>query len=192
MFPNKIDSSNTLQMSFRRSNKYEVEQIDEIKAWIYHVLGEEAPSGDLLTILKDGSVLCELANKIMPERPINFKKKSKMPFMQMENIGKFLEKAKLIGVPPNEIFATVDLFEKKDPTQVYTGLISLSRYSNKLNENIPTIGPKLVEKKVGGSPHKILKNDYVYNSPEYSAIKNHKDGRSHRVVSGSDVIRGVV
>ncbi|GMM35598.1 Scp1 protein [Saccharomycopsis crataegensis] len=180
-------------MPVKRASKYDAEQVQEIKDWIFHVLGQDAPQGDLLDILKDGSVLCDLSNKIMPESPVAYKKNQKMPFFQMETIEKFLKKAQKIGVPANEMFSTIDLYEKKDPTQVYTGLISLSRYSNKLNDDIPTIGPKLVEKKVSNSPHKAKTNDYVYTSAEYSYIQAHKQGRGHRVASGgSDIIRGAV
>lgn len=178
-------------MAIKRPSKYDDQQIEEIKEWIYHVLQQDAPEGDLLTILKDGSVLCELANAILPEKPIVYKKNQKMPFFQMETIEKFLLKAPVIGVPANEMFTTIDLYEKKDPNQVYTGLISLSRYANKLNPEIPTIGPKLSDKKPSNSPHKAKGNDYVYNSFEYSYIKNHKEDRGKRVVSGgSDIVRG--
>lgn len=179
----------------KRASKYDAEQINEIKDWIFHVLQQEdaIPEGELLDILKDGSVLCDLANKILPEEPIAYKKNQKMPFFQMETIEKFLKKAQKIGVPANELFSTIDLFEKRDPTQVYTGLISLSRYANKLNEEIPTIGPKLVEKKQTNSPPKPKKNEYVYNSFEYSYIKSHKEDRGKRVASGgSDIVRGAV
>lgn len=180
-------------MAIKRPNKYNDDQVEEIKEWIYHVLGQDPPEGDLMDILKDGSVLCDLANKIMPEEPIVYKKNQKMPFFQMETIEKFLKKAQKIGVPANEIFATIDLFEKKDPSQVCTGLISLSRHANKLDDSIPPIGPKLVEKKPSSSPHKVKSNEYAYNSFEYSYIKNHKEGRGTRVASGgSDIIRGAV
>ena len=36
----------------------------------------------------------------------------------MENIAQFLNGAKELGVPPHDLFQTVDLFEKKNMTQV--------------------------------------------------------------------------
>lgn len=36
----------------------------------------------------------------------------------MENIAQFLSGAKDLGVPPHDLFQTVDLFEKKNMTQV--------------------------------------------------------------------------
>lgn len=69
-----------------------------------------------------------------------------MPFVQMENIASFLKAASRIGVPDDELFETVDLFDKTDPIQVWTTIRSYSRYANKKNPSIPVLGPRLTEK----------------------------------------------
>lgn len=55
------------------------EQEKEVLDWIYAVLGEPVPAGDYENILRDGIVLCKLANKLTPgcikkiqERGTNF------------------------------------------------------------------------------------------------------------------------
>lgn len=55
------------------------EQEKEVLDWIYAVLGEAAPAGNYEDILRDGIVLCKLANKLTPgcikkiqERGTNF------------------------------------------------------------------------------------------------------------------------
>lgn len=55
------------------------EQEKEVLEWIYAVLGEPVPAGDYENILRDGIVLCKLANKLTPgcikkiqERGTNF------------------------------------------------------------------------------------------------------------------------
>lgn len=49
----------------------------------------------------------------------------------MENISIFLRGAEALGVPKYDLFQTVDLFEKKNMTQVIDSIFSLSRYGFK-------------------------------------------------------------
>lgn len=64
------------------------EQEKEVLEWIYAVLGEPVPAGNYEDILRDGIVLCKLANKLTPgcikkiqERGTNFQ--------LMENVQRF-------------------------------------------------------------------------------------------------------
>lgn len=45
----------------------------------------------------------------------------------MENINKFIKVAQDIGVPHDQLFRTVDLFEKKNIPEVTAGLIAIAR-----------------------------------------------------------------
>ncbi|KAG9540888.1 hypothetical protein KCU71_g23900, partial [Aureobasidium melanogenum] len=73
-----------------RLSKYTPQAANEIRSWIEQTLGETLPPGDLLQdVLKDGVVLCRLANLALPAPGLKFKK-SAMPFVQMENISHFL------------------------------------------------------------------------------------------------------
>jgi len=69
---------------------------------------------------------------------------SKMAFKCMENINMFLEAAKSFGVPTQELFQTVDLWEKQNLNSVIICLQSLGRKASKYGK--PTIGPKESEK----------------------------------------------
>lgn len=51
-----------------------------------------------------------------------------MPFIQMENISHFLAGAEKLGVPKHDLFQTVDLYEKKNMTQV--GRVQDGRHTN--------------------------------------------------------------
>ncbi|KAF2674822.1 hypothetical protein BT63DRAFT_408970 [Microthyrium microscopicum] len=117
----------------------------EIRAWIEDTLGETIPQGDILDVLKDGTILCRLANLGLPPPGIKFKK-SNMPFIQMENISHFLTACEKppFNLPSHDRFLTVDLFEAKDPAQVLQCLSAFSRVSNTIFPNkYPTaIGPK--------------------------------------------------
>eukprot|EP01089_Gocevia_fonbrunei_P007998 TRINITY_DN1950_c0_g1_i4.p1 TRINITY_DN1950_c0_g1~~TRINITY_DN1950_c0_g1_i4.p1 ORF type:complete len:143 (+),score=36.71 TRINITY_DN1950_c0_g1_i4:49-477(+) len=96
----------------------------QAKQWVEAVTGRSiAPS--FHEGLKDGSVLCELATKITGTR-INVGK-GKMPFIMMENIGKFLEAIEAYGVKKTDTFMTVDLYEAKNLGQVVLGIHAFAK-----------------------------------------------------------------
>lgn len=95
--------------------------------------------------LKDGTLLCRLVNHIKAGsvKKIN---ESKMAFKCMENINVFLEIAREMGVPAQETFQTVDLWERQNLNSVVICLQSLGRKADKYGK--PSIGPKEAEKNV--------------------------------------------
>lgn len=159
-YPNPEQVANTnldQDLKASRSGKYEKSE-PEVKQWIFDILKipteEQAQyqqkQWDLLDILKDGELLCKLGNHLnLPNSPTKKYKNSRMPFIQMENISFFLQTCELINVPHDEIFQTVDLFERKDPYQIIITLISFSRKANEINPtNFPSlIGPKIIKVK---------------------------------------------
>lgn len=80
--------------------------------------------------LKDGVILCQLMNKIKPGsiKKIN---KSKMPFLQMENIGFFNNAMREYRVEPSYLFVTIDLYEGQNMVQVLIGLRALGTMATK-------------------------------------------------------------
>ena len=114
----------------------------EARAWIEAVTGTALGGMSLQEELKDGTVLCTLANKISDGccKPSS----SKMPFKQMENIAAYLEACTALGVPQNDLFQTVALFENKDMIAVLTNIHSLGRVSQKVEGFAgPYLGAKL-------------------------------------------------
>lgn len=138
-----------------RADKYTRSE-PEFKEWLFKVLSVSQDeiseykqhNQDLIEILKSGLLLCQLGNKLsIPNNPCTKVKNSRMPFVQMENISFFLRACEMIGVPHDEIFQTVDLFDRKDPYQIIVTLISFSRLANRNNSSIPIIGPKVAKVK---------------------------------------------
>lgn len=153
------NASTNLDQDLRnsRSDKYAKNE-PEAKQWIFDVLGLDsvrineykAHRLDLIEILKDGELLCKLGSLVsVAANPCSKYKNSKMPFVQMENISFFLKTCEMIGVPHDEIFQTIDLFEAKDPYQIIVTLVSFSRQAHENNPgNFPTLlGPKKVKVK---------------------------------------------
>jgi hypothetical protein len=84
----------------------------------------------------------------------------------MENISLFLQFAKRYGVPEDELFQTVDLFEERDIASVLQTIISFSRYTNEKNPQIPVIGPKLSKKQPP-----VPKKPSHLNGPQWSSLE---------------------
>jgi len=122
------------------------EQEAEVLAWIEGVIGEKLPSGNYEDILKDGVVLCQLANKLVPGSVKKIQTKG-TNFQLMENVQRFQAAIKAYGVPQEEIFQTADLFERRNIPQVTLCLYALGRITQKHPEYTgPSLGPKMAEK----------------------------------------------
>lgn len=122
------------------------EQEQEVLEWISAVLGEKLPPGAYEDVLKDGVVLCKLANKLTPGSVKKIQERG-TNFQLMENVQRFQAAIKKYGVPEEEIFQTADLFERRNIPQVTLCLYSLGRITQKHPEFTgPTLGPKMAEK----------------------------------------------
>lgn len=73
--------------------------------------------------LKDGQVLCRLANKIKPNLCPRINTQS-MPFKQMENVTAFIQASRQVGVLEKDVFSTIDLYEAKNPQAVLSSIYS--------------------------------------------------------------------
>ncbi|KAG8328501.1 hypothetical protein J6590_001174 [Homalodisca vitripennis] len=122
------------------------EQEAEVLQWIEEVTGEKLPSQPYEDILKDGVVLCNLINKIVPGSVKKIQTKG-TNFQLMENIQRFQAAIKKYGVPEEEIFQTADLFERRNIPQVTLCLYALGRITQLHPEYTgPRLGPKMAEK----------------------------------------------
>jgi len=132
----------------KRANSYDPKLESEAVQWIEAITGHtNLGVGDTLAAnLKDGTILCEFANKIKPNSVPKINR-GKMPFTQMENIGNYLKFAASLGVKPTDMFQTVDLFENKNMNQVVYHFHALGRATQKLpGFSGPYIGVKESEK----------------------------------------------
>ncbi|CAO3566234.1 unnamed protein product [Mortierella alpina] len=96
------------------------------QSFIERTVGQPLPSSDLHESLKDGVILCRLANRLRPGTVEQISLKN-LPFVKMENISNFLNAAKQLGVQSSDLFQTVDLYEGKDMTQVVSTILTLER-----------------------------------------------------------------
>lgn len=114
--------------------------------WIEGNLGEKIDrSKPYEDVLKDGIILCNLMNKLMPGciKKIDTKGGG---FALMQNLERFQAAAKEWGVPVREVFQTVDLWERKNIPQVTLCLHALARVAQtRADYNGPILGPKMAE-----------------------------------------------
>jgi hypothetical protein len=105
----------------------------EAQEWIEVVLGEKFPAGlSYEDSLKDGIILCKLMNKLVPGSVAKITTKGGA-FALRSNIELFQKAARAYGVSDNELFQTVDLFEKKNIPQVTLAIHALGRFVSSLS-----------------------------------------------------------
>ncbi|CAH1798478.1 unnamed protein product [Owenia fusiformis] len=120
----------------------DLEQENEILDWMETIMGEKLPRGNFGEDLKNGVILCRFINKLAPDSiPEKKIATSGGGFKLRENVERFQKAIVKYGVPQEEIFVTVDLFEKKNLKQVRLTLLALGRIAQ--NKGQPGIGPKM-------------------------------------------------
>jgi len=133
----------TRQEERDQKEKEDKEQKDQIIDWISAVIGEPIDKKEPFEkVLKDGQYLCKLINKLVPGhvKKINSKGGN---FALMENLAAFQKGMRAYGVPEDELFQPVDLFEARNVKAVVKSLAALARLC--LNKGFagPAFGPKM-------------------------------------------------
>jgi len=102
-------------------------QDKQAQEWIESILEFKFPGNSTYEeVLKDGQVLCKLINKLKPGS-VGKINDAGGQFKMMENINNFQKALKDYGVPDQDVFQTVDLWEKKDISQVTNTIFSIGR-----------------------------------------------------------------
>lgn len=120
----------------------EAEQKQEILDWIGAVIGEAIPKDTFEKVLKDGVLLSKLINKLIPGyiKKINTKGGN---FALMENLAAVQKGMREYGVPEDELFQPVDLFEARNIKAVVKSLSALARTCLNKGFSGPAFGPKM-------------------------------------------------
>eukprot|EP01083_Nonionella_stella_P077002 210049_1 len=130
----------------KAAEKYDPAREASAAEWLYSITGIEQ-TGSFQEWLKSGVVLCEAINRIKPGtvRKIN---KSRMPFIQRENISQYLTGCRDMGMAEITLFVTQDLFEGDNLLAVVDNIYGLSAVGRKVGFAGPHIGAKLADKNV--------------------------------------------
>jgi len=183
-----------LELEAKKMAKYDKEMENDVRYWIEAVTGEQFKHEDFQESLKDGILLCKLCNVVKPGSipKINT---SRLPFMQMENIGYFLKAADEMGLPKHDAFRTVDLFEGKNIPVVIQSLFIFGSVVQKLpGYNGPILGVKLADKSQITFTEEQLRKSANVVGLQYEGSYKHDTGlnASREVVKVRDPgLRGV-
>jgi len=141
----------TAEIKGKMAAKYEVEKEQEARLWMQDVLGEplnpQVPNHEPLgpdrfhTSLKDGILLCKLADKIIGPGKVKYNS-SGIAFKQMENINNFLLACEKYGVAKTDLFQTVELYENGNMWQVVLTIFALGRKAQANGYAGPALGPR--------------------------------------------------
>lgn len=132
--------------------KFDTKLANEAVEWLRGVLefadkGAEAEKlhavvgeADLSGMLRDGVILCEVANDV---KAGSVKKilKPKMDFEMGLNIQSFLSAAERLGAQKDHLFQTQDLLESDNMVQVVEGIFEFARVAKVIGYDGPVLGP---------------------------------------------------
>jgi len=150
------------ELAKKQAAKYDPVAEQEARDWISYMTGKPFPEGSFQEGLRDGVLLLEVLNSMIPGSAVP--NTSKMAFKQMENISTFLGHCVKLGVPKNDLFQTVDLFENQNMNQVILGIHAVSRTCN-AQGLCPVIGPKLAEAAPRNfTPEVLAQSNAVFSS----------------------------
>ncbi|EFA85252.1 hypothetical protein PPL_02252 [Heterostelium album PN500] len=109
----KKPSAGSVTITMSDFQTYEMQSRSaECRKWIEQIVGEEIDK-DMHVALKDGVVLCKLANIIFPNIIPRYNK-SQITFKLIENINSFIAVVKRLGINEHQIFIATDLIENKN------------------------------------------------------------------------------
>lgn len=139
----------TEEVNRKIKKKYNTELEQQARLWIEEVIGEQlgedrdTPLGEagMHEKLKSGVLLCRVINELKPGSVPKINQ-TRFAFNMMENIANFLSAIEAYGVSRNDLFQTVDLYEKVNMVQVINTIHALGRMARKNGYTGPGLGPK--------------------------------------------------
>merc|ERR1712127_963422 len=148
------------ECAMKSQAKFSPERARECVDWIQEVLGvkleEVKDQVDFGTLLKDGSILCQLINTIEPDsvKKINT---MKAPFKQRENIEMYLKACAAYGLKEQDLFQVNDLYENKNPYMILDNLYQLGGMAQKKGWKGPVLGVKVASENKRNFDEDVMK-----------------------------------
>lgn len=167
------------ECALKSAAKFSMERAQECLDWIEAVTEKkiEYAEGSQVTdqqefgtILKDGTLLCELVNKLNPG---SVKKINTMnaPFKQRENIEMFLLGCERYGLKAQDLFQVNDLYEAKNLYMIVDNLYSLGGLAQRNGYHGPVIGKKMATENKREFDDSVLKAGQSVIGLQYGSNK---------------------
>jgi hypothetical protein len=112
-------------LASKRQSKYDTDLEARVREWIEGVIGRPI-SGPFREGLMDGTVVCELINKLSPGL-ISKVHRSPIVMFRRENFGFFQNACVKLGVKSNETAVFEDVYEDRNMGQFLINIIALAR-----------------------------------------------------------------
>jgi len=157
----------------KMKSKYDPEVSTQILEWIADITGEQIDTDgseeNFYQVLRTGALLCKLLNTIKDGTVKKYNPTTTMAFKCMDNISSFLQGLDAIGVPMEERFQTVDLWEKGNLNGVQICLQSIGRKAPKFGHK--GFGPKEADENKRNFTEEQLKGGESVISLQYGSNK---------------------
>eukprot|EP01083_Nonionella_stella_P292498 994763_1 len=108
-------------------------ECEQARKFVNSLLGLSITETEFFGKLKTGQTLCTLVNTIQPGT-IKEIHRFNQPFMQMDNIGHYLDGARKLGIAEHYLFSTLDLYNKTNMKKVIESVLQLKLLSQKSPE----------------------------------------------------------
>lgn len=158
--------------------KFSLDRAQEAMSWVVAVTQRDLPIPvdqfkdqlDFAEVLKDGSVLCELINALLPGavKKINT---MKAPFKQRENIEMYLKGCESYGLKTQDLFQVNDLYENKNLYMVVDNLYTLGGMAQKKGFDGPVLGVKIASENKREFDEGVLKAGQSVIGLQYGSNK---------------------
>lgn len=125
-------------LAAKKAAKYDPQVEAAVVAWIQSVTGE-SKTGSAHEWLKNGQVLCRLANKVKPGAVPSINTMA-TPFKERENITFFQKAMRDVGVPESQLFGTDDLYEANDLGTFMRSIVNYGGAVQSVNSSLPKLG----------------------------------------------------
>jgi len=167
------------ECAMKAQAKFDIERAQTALDWAEQMIGQKLdyPEGgairdslDFGAILKDGTILCQLINRLQPGsvKKINT---MKAPFKQRENIEMFLKGCEAYGLKAQDLFQVNDLFENKNLYMIVDNLFSLGGHAQKNGFNGPALGVKVANENRRNFDDSVLKAGQSVIGLQYGSNK---------------------
>ncbi|KAJ9099518.1 hypothetical protein QFC19_005943 [Naganishia cerealis] len=172
-------------------------RISSIKVWLESVLGHKISQTpvELISYIRNGIHLAELANIILPTHQSVFKNDTRLQFKHTENINRFFDLLEYLDVPDLFRFELTDLYDAKNVPKVWYCLYAMSYMLHKADLQFPTIKNELGL--LDFSPEDIrAANRSLVGSPlpNFSSADSVSSGNNsymNRALGGSQTMKGM-
>lgn len=114
---------------------------DEVVEWIEAITHDKRGNRSFLEWLRDGKVLCRMANIINPGSVPHVNENCTTPWKERENVSAFIKATRAMGLMEKDTFSTLDLQEGKNWKVVNSSLLQLGALTRDIpGFNGPYIG----------------------------------------------------